>query len=125
MARNNSENIVLAGLLTHATVAKTATATGISESTIFKYLRDPAFKERYEAAKLEQLEQSTATLQANITKAVNAIVAVIESPQSSQQVKLNAADMLLRNSFRFTEQVEVLKRLDKLEKAQFTDGGHA
>lgn len=118
MAKNNIDNIVLAGLLANATVTATAKATGISESTIYKYLRDEAFKEKYEAARLEMLEQSANSLQANIQKAVDAIVSIICADDTPLQVKLNASDMLLRNSFRFTEQVEILKRLDKLEQAQ-------
>jgi len=118
MAKNNTSNIVLAALLSNATVKATADATGLSESTIFKYLRDKDFKAKYEAAKLEMLEQSTSALQANIQKAVSAIVGIIEAENTPQQVRLNASDMLLRNSFRFTEQVEILRRLDRLEQAR-------
>ena len=118
MAKNNTENIILAGLLANGTVAGTAKVTGISESTIFKYLRDENFKAKYAQAKFEMLKQSASTLQANIQKAVAAIVEIIEDLETPPQIKLNAADMLLRNNFKFTEQIEILRRLDELERLQ-------
>lgn len=55
-------------------------------------------------------------LQASMGKAIKELVAVIDDEDTSPQVRLNAIDMLLRHSYRLTEQVEIMERLEKLEK---------
>lgn len=51
-----------------------------------------------------------------MSKAIEELVAVIDDDDTSPQVRLNAIDMLLRHSYRLTEQIEIMERLDKLEK---------
>lgn len=55
-------------------------------------------------------------LQANINRAVTELVAIIEDDETAPQVRLNAIDMLLRHAYKQTEIVDILERLDVLEK---------
>ena len=103
-------------MLHNASVAATAKATGISEATIYKYLNDTEFKTEYEAKRKEMLADSCHTLQANMGQAINELVEIIEDKDIKQQIRLNANDMLLRHSYKQTEQLDILTRLDALEE---------
>ena len=46
--KEKTKERILAGLLANTTVTATASATGISEATIYRYLKDDGFKQEYE-----------------------------------------------------------------------------
>jgi len=114
--RERTKEILLVGLLNNVTVTATSQATGISEDTIYKYLRDPEFIKEYDEKRREMLEESCHTLQAKMSMATDELVKIIEDPDTKPQIRLNAIDMLFRHSYRQTEQLEVLSRLDALEE---------
>lgn len=114
--KKKTKEALIAGLLANTTVAATAKATGISEATIYRYLKDEGFKQEYEEKRRAMLSDNCHALQASMEKAINELVAVIDDKNNSPQVRLNAIDMLLRHSYKLTEQVEILERLEKLEK---------
>lgn len=118
MAKNNIENIILAGLISNASVKATSLEIGISESTIYKYLRDEEFVRKYEKRKLEALEEAVNFFQLNVLKVGNTIMEIINNNEASLQVKLNACSVILQNSLKFTNQIEILKRIEKLEELQ-------
>ena len=51
-----------------------------------------------------------------MTEAIGAMGEVVKDPDAPQQVKLNAAEMIMRNCMKLTEQTDILERLDALEK---------
>lgn len=106
----------MTALLQNVSVSATSKATGISEATIYKYLKDVEFKEEYEAKRKEMMEDSCHTLQAKTGRAISELVEIIEDKEIKPQIRLNAIDMLLRHSYRMTEQFDILERLEKLEE---------
>lgn len=114
--KSRTKELIIAGLLTNTTVRATAQATGISEATIYKYLKDEGFKQEYEDRRRAMLEDNCHMLQANMNKAINELVAIIDDEDTAPQVRLNAIDMLLRHTYKQTELVDILSRLDVLEK---------
>ena len=89
---------------------------GISESKLYKRLNNPTFKEKYARARRDLLEKNCAALQNLMTEAIGAMGEVVKDPDAPQQVKLNAAEMIMRNCMKLTEQTDILERLDALEK---------
>ena len=73
-------------------------------------------KTKYDKARMELLENHTHTLQKQIGMAIYQMGTIVKDPEASPQVRLNAADCIIRNSLKLTEQVDILKRLDSLEK---------
>ena len=55
-------------------------------------------------------------LQASMNRAVTELVAIIEDPNTAPQVRLNAIDMLFRHTYKQTEIVDIMERLEALEK---------
>jgi hypothetical protein len=50
-------------LLTHATVPAAAKACGIGKATLWRWLQQPAFQERYQAARRQLMEDAVSLLQ--------------------------------------------------------------
>ena len=57
------DELIIAALLSNPTVRAAAAVCGISETQIYSRLRKPAFKEKYDQARLELLQQSTGYLE--------------------------------------------------------------
>lgn len=113
------DEIIIAALISNPTVAAASAACGVSKTQIHARLRKPAFKEKYEAARREVLEQSAAYIQGMVSEAIQKMRDVMNDPNASQQVQLNAAEAITRNSLKLTEQADILAQLAELKKAVF------
>ena len=114
--KSKTREKIIAGLLANTTVRATSQAVGISEATIYRYLKDADFKQEYERKRREMMADNCHMLQASMNRAVTELVAIIEDDETAPQVRLNAIDMLLRHAYKQTEIVDILERLDALEK---------
>lgn len=103
-------------MLTNTTVRATSQATGISEATIYKYLKNEEFIQEYEDMRRNMLEDNCHKLQANMSKAIDELVEIMEDRENAPQIRLNAIDMLLRHTYKQTELIDILVRLDALEQ---------
>lgn len=120
-ASTRRDELILSALLSNSTVRAAAAACGVSETQVYARLRDPAFKERYRKARLALLEQSTAYIQGLTSEAIQKMREVMTDPDAAPQVQLNAAEAVLRNSLKMTEQADILAQLAELRKAVFPD----
>lgn len=114
--KERTKAALLQGLLNNVSVTATSKATGICEDTIYKYLRDPEFVKEYDEKRRELLKDSCYTLQTKMSSATDELIRIIEDPETKPQIKLNAIDMLYRHAYKQTEQLDILARLDALEK---------
>lgn len=120
-AADRKDELILAALLSNPTVRAAATACCVSETQIYARLRTPAFKERYDNARRELLAQSTTFVQSLVGDAIKKMRDVMNDPDASQQVQLNAAEAITRNSLKLTEQNDILTQLAELKKAVFAN----
>lgn len=116
--RERTMELIANGLLHNVTVSATAKAIGVNESTIYKYLNEPDFVQLYEAKRRELIDDSCKTLQANMSMAVDELIEIIKDKDNKAQIRLNAIDALLRHSYKQTEIVDILTRLDALESRE-------
>lgn len=115
------DEIIIAALIGNPTVRAASKACGISETQIYARLRTPAFKKRYDDARREVLEQSTAYIQGIVSEAIQKMRSVMNDPDASQQVQLNAAEAITRNSLKLTEQADILAQIAELKRAVFNE----
>lgn len=116
---DRQDELIIAALLSNSTVRAAATACGISEKRIYTRLRDKAFKEKYDLARRDLLEQSTTFIQSIVSEALEKMRAIMHDPDVAPQTQLNAADCILRNCVKLTEQNDILTQLAELKKAVF------
>lgn len=121
MAKNNKEDLILNGLLSNATIREKAKAINVSESTIYSYLKNNNFKNRYEEAKKRVFEETMNYLQNNIGMAIATIVVILKDKNTPTQLLLQASDMLLKHHIKYQYNYEIIKRIEALENTQNND----
>lgn len=115
---SRKDELIISALLANPTVRAASAECKVSETQIYKRLNDPEFKQRYEAARLEILKGTAAAVQHHTARASEVMYEILNNPEASDQVKLNAAEAIFRTSLKLTEQVDIIAKLEQLEKAQ-------
>lgn len=110
---------IISALLVSPTVKDAAKILNISEQTIYKRLENKEFKKQYDYARLKLLEQTTGYIQGLISESIKKIYDIMLDDTVSKQTQLNAANTILKYSFKFTEQMDILKEIEELKKAVF------
>jgi transposase len=95
MAKNTEK--ALAALLNTSSVRDAATKSGLSEETIYRYLRDEEFRTEYEDAKRQVVESAIAGLQQAANEAVETLRRNLTC--DNPQAEIRAAQLILDNVF--------------------------
>ena len=103
-------------LLSTATVTQAARESGLSPNTIYKRLKDPEFSKRYYMARLEMLKSHVAELHGYLGGAIDTLGQIMENKDVPPQTRLNAAESIIRNCLKLTEQADIMDRLESLEE---------
>ena len=112
---------ILSALLSCGNTRDASIAAGVSHTTVYKRLSDKDFKAEYDRRRTMALEEACNALQAALTKAVDTIREIMENSDNAPQIRLNASALLLQNCLKYTEQVNILSRLDELEKTTYKE----
>lgn len=107
---------MLAALLTQPSIREASKLCGLGETQIYARLRDPEFSKRYKEVRRELLAGCMMGLQARLGQAVETMVEIMNDQKTPKQTRLAAAESIIRNSLKITEQVDILGKLDELER---------
>lgn len=118
-ATDRKDELIITALLSNPTVRAAAAACGMGETQVYARLRNPAFKERYDRARLETLQQSTAYLQGIVGEAIRKMYDIMTDPDNAPTVQLQAAQAITRTQQAMTEQTDILTQIAELKKAVF------
>ena len=108
---------IIGALISNPSIKEAAKSLKITPQTIYNRLRDDSFKAQYAEARRQVLSEDCYRLQSYLADAIEQIHETVESDIVSDQVRLNACDMLLRHCYRLTELTDVLVRIEQLELA--------
>ena len=111
-----SDEKIIGALISNPSILDASKSLKITPQTIYNKLRDADFREKYAEARREVLEQNCYILQSYLSDAIDQIHKVVVDDEASDQIRLNACDMLLRHCYRLTELTDILVRLEKVEK---------
>jgi hypothetical protein len=111
MSKDNYERAV-AALVACPTTKEAAKVAGIGESTLRAYKSDPEFVELYTAARHELLDTGVKALQSKFSDAVKVISEVMNDKEASPNVRLSAANSIIQNVVRLTDQTESMERAE-------------
>lgn len=108
---------ILCALLSSSTNKDAADKVGISVAHLQRRIAKPEFQKMLSAALSARVESAVNLFQRGMEDAARCLLEVINDPNTSPQTRVNAADAIIRNGMRLTEQLEIKKRLDALEDA--------
>jgi hypothetical protein len=112
---------VIAALLTEPTHAAAAAKAGVSEATVQRWLRDPAFAAAYRAARRAVVESAVGRLQQAAAKAVDALERNLTCGQAGAEIR--AAVAVLDKAAWGVEFLDMAARLEDLERGLYTPPG--
>jgi predicted DNA-binding transcriptional regulator AlpA len=95
MAKNTEK--ALAALLNASSIKDAASISGLSEETLYRYLRDEDFKNEYEQAKRQVVESAISALAASANEAVETLRRNLNC--DNPQAEIRAAQLILDNVF--------------------------
>lgn len=111
----SDEQIMLA-LLETKNIEAAAEACGITRQTIYNRLADPTFKAAYTERRQRILEQACTALQNRMGEAVEALAEIMNNGKASKMARVLAAKAVLEYGLRSVEVMNILPRLEALEK---------
>lgn len=120
-AAERKDELIISALISNPTVRAAAAACDVSEAQIYKKLRDKGFRNKYDQARRDLLDHSTAYIQSLVSEAIQKMCEVMRNEDAAPQVQLNAAEALIRTSLKLTEQGDILQQIAELKEAVFKE----
>lgn len=106
----------LQAMLEKSTIAKAAASAGISRATAYKYLRDQFFQAELTKRRSECICDTVRFLQSSLSICSEKLLEIIQSPNTSDQVKINAINVVFANCKALTETADIIARLEHIEE---------
>ena len=110
----NQEKAIIA-LLAEPSLSKAAAACGTGERTLYRWLREPAFKSAYRSARREAFSHAIALTQRYAPLAVQTLAKVMADDNAPHTARVQAATSLLRFGRDGIELDDLQERLEALE----------
>lgn len=121
LSRKQKDDI-LRLLLQKPTISEVAKEAGVNKSTIYRLLKDEDFKSEYAEARRAINDDVYRGIQATIGDALREVRAILNNPNTSAQIKLNASQIIFNNFYRIAELVEhETDRQEEKESNPFKD----
>lgn len=109
---------IIVALLEHGTIEKAAAALGVSDVTIWRWLKKPEFQEAYRKARGEAFSRSVARLQHPSGAAVSTLLKVMVNKDAPAASRVRAADCVLDHAANAFELEDLDVRLQRLEQIE-------
>lgn len=116
MNKTISNEKIIAALLSTESKRAAAKVLGIRPQTLAARMNDSAFQELYKESKKELIKESITSIQAKTGRAISIIYEIADNPEIAPQIRLNAAETIVRYSHKFTESEEILNGIEELEE---------
>src|SRR5713226_6618243 len=112
--KRHTDEALLLALACGTTAEQAAHAVGVSRSTVFRRLADPAFCRRLKALRADMVERASGMLTAAGMEAVKTLLSLLQPPVPAP-VRLGAAKAVLEVGAELRTVVDLEQRLAALE----------
>ena len=109
------QRAVFTALLQTASITEASKMSGIGRKTIYRYLGQPEFQRVLNKARFEQLSLAIGVLQKSALRASEVLLEILNNKEASDNVRINSARLILENSIKGTELIDLNIRLQILE----------
>lgn len=113
---NNKQKSFLLALINEPTKTEAIKQAKISQSTAYRYLKDPLFNQEYRRLKQAYMRNVTTKLQYYSDVAIDTLVEIASDKTKSPHARVQSARTLLEFGFKGYEVEELEYRLDELEE---------
>lgn len=116
----DKQNKALAALIQARTQKEAATAAGIAESTLRRYLKDPEFSKAYKEAAGEMVSDGLIKAEKGLSLAIDTLISVCCSSSANEQTRVYAARSIIESCLKLKEVYDFETRISKLERRSDT-----
>jgi len=102
-------------LMSQPTIAKAAGVVGISERTLYSWLKREDFGRAYRSARRDAYGQAIGLMQQYASAAVQTLAQIMVNPKAAHTARVNAATTLLRHAREGIELDDLAARLETIE----------
>jgi len=115
--KSRKKEEAIAALLVHPTIAGAAKASGVSEASLLRWLKEETFATDYRTARRQAVEVAIGLLQKASGAAVATLVSIMQDGEKPGSVRVSAARSVLDMAFKGMELQDMEVRLGVLETA--------
>ena len=119
MPKQTNKEKALNALLNCPSIREASKQSGLSEETIYRYLKDVEFKTEYQLARRRIFEQNIFKLQSLHDQAVETLQRNLSCENPSVEVR--AAQIVIESNRKDFETFDILERLETLENVTETE----
>lgn len=122
---SNKRESAIGALLASSSIVEAARTCGVNERTLRDWMTRPDFREAYDQARRQVLDQVLAHLQASTGEALDTLLAVCRDPEARPAARVAAARAVLDLSVKIRSEEDFDARLRALEaqKEQVREDG--
>ena len=102
-----SDEMLVAALLQHSTIAEAAEAAGITPRAFYDRMKSDEFQGLYCAARTELYRTATLNVNRRLSEAVDCIADIMNDPDTNPAVRLQAAQTIITNAAKFADRLTV------------------
>lgn len=106
---------VISAFLNNCRTVDIVKDSGLSRTTVNRLQKDPEFLQALRERRTAIVSGAVIKLQQNLSKDVDVLQEIIEDPEISPQVRVNAIQVSLSQLRDWTTTENIMKRLDKLQ----------
>ena len=119
MARKRLEDeVIISAIISEGSVKGAAASLNVSVRTLYERMRKPDFRELYATAKADILKAATAKLQGQLSAAIDTLSSIMKDEDTAKQTRVNSAVSILQYASRYTDQTDIIERIEALEQAR-------
>ena len=107
---------VLIALLSSNSIEDASKASGVSKTTIFKYLQIDSFRESYRKARAETVSHAITQIQSACSEAVQVLRDIMNDKESPAASRVSCARTIIETGIKAVELDEIESRLCALEQ---------
>jgi hypothetical protein len=104
-------------LLAAKTIGEAAAAVGTHEKTLRRWLKLPAFRAQFDAARATLMDEGLTALQRACGGAVDVLVTIASNAEASDASRVSACRVILEMTLRHVDQIQIQQRIERLESA--------
>ncbi len=110
----------LIALLSSNTIADAAKACRMNEATLYRLLRDDAFKAQYRLARSVIVEHAIAQLQRDCETATRTLRDICNDEKAQASARVSAAKTIIDGAVKAVELADLAQRIEELEEKSST-----
>lgn len=116
MALTQNQQRAIVSLLSSPTREEAARKCGLTSRTLRVYFQSDEFCEAYRAAFQELTESATRQAQRLLSPALDTLEEVMKDADAQPAARTNAARIAIESAMKLTEQNDIMRQLDELER---------